>query len=362
MLDRLLASPHFGERWARHWLDASGYVDVAGGDNDAAIIKLSEGKWRYRDYVIRSFNDDKPFDQFLTEQLAGDELEDSCTAEQLSPQTIDRLVATTFLPRSSADDTDENELNTADIRHGVLARTVETVSSNVLGLTVHCARCHSHKYDPIPHRDYYRLTAIFTPALNPQSWLQPRDRALADISPREKAAAEEHNATVQKQIDEAKQRLAEIRRPYEERAFEAKLAAVPEPIRADTKSAVQTPANKRDEIQKYLASKFEAALKVSAEESAAALSDADRATVAALEARLADLPKQLKTWGKIQAVYDVGPAPATYLLKRGNYETPGPEVARVLERAQWSCRWRRAQRCSARRRRTGAAAWHWPVG
>ncbi len=124
LLDRLLASPHFGERWGRHWLDASGYVDVYGGDNDAGIIKLAEGKWRYRDYVMRSFNEDKPFDRFITEQLAGDELEDWRSAAHFSPGTLEHLVATTFL-RASADDTDENELNTADIRHGVLARTVE---------------------------------------------------------------------------------------------------------------------------------------------------------------------------------------------------------------------------------------------
>ncbi len=97
LVDRLLASPYFGERWGRHWLDASGYVDVYGGDNDAGIIKLAEGKWRYRDYVIRSFNEDKPFDRFLTEQLAGDELEDWRSVQHFSPATLDHLIATTFL-------------------------------------------------------------------------------------------------------------------------------------------------------------------------------------------------------------------------------------------------------------------------
>jgi hypothetical protein len=326
LLDRLLASPHFGERWGRHWLDAAGYVDVSGGDNDAGIIKLSEGKWLYRDYVIRSFNNDKPFEQFLTEQLAGDELEDWRAEEHFTPATLDRLVATTFL-RAAADDTDENELNTADIRHGVLARTVETVSSNLLGLTVHCARCHSHKYDPISQADYYRLTAIFTPAFNPQAWLQPRDRALADISPREKSAGEEHNKQVQSQIADAKNRLTDLRRPYEEKFFEAKLSALPEAIRGDTRLAVQTAADKRNDVQKYLAGKFEAGLKVSAEEVAGALGEADRAAAAELDAKLVELPKQLRTWGKIQALYDVGPPPSTYLLRRGNHDTPGGEVS-----------------------------------
>ena len=76
LVDRLLASPHFGERWGRHWLDGAGFVDIVGCDNDAARIKLGEDNWRYRDYVIRSINEDRPFDRFLTEQLAGDELVD----------------------------------------------------------------------------------------------------------------------------------------------------------------------------------------------------------------------------------------------------------------------------------------------
>ncbi|HVU85990.1 MAG TPA: PSD1 and planctomycete cytochrome C domain-containing protein [Pirellulales bacterium] len=326
LLDRLLASPHFGERWGRHWLDAAGYVDVYGGDNDAGIIKLAEGKWRYRDYVIRSFNSDKPFDQFLAEQLAGDELTDWRAADHFSPAMLDNLIATTFL-RASADDTDENELNTADIRHGVLARTVETVASNLLGLTVNCARCHSHKYDPIPQADYYRLTALFTPAFNPQSWLQPRDRALADISPRERAAGEEHNAKIQKQLDESRRQLADVRRPHEEQIFEAKLSTLPEAIRADTKTAVQTPKEKRSEVQKYLADKFAATLQATPGEVNASLSATEREQVMRLETDLAELPKKLQTWGKIQAVYDSGPVPTTYLLRRGNHDAPGDEVS-----------------------------------
>ncbi|MBI4604381.1 MAG: PSD1 domain-containing protein [Planctomycetes bacterium] len=179
LADALLASPAFGERWGRIWLDACGYVDVSGGDNDAGTIKLAEGEWRYRDYVVRSFNEDLPLDRFLAEQIAGDELAGWRRGEVPSPEAREMLVATGFL-RSAADDTDENELNTADIRHGVLARTVEVVTGSLLGLTIQCARCHDHKYDPIPQRDYYRLSAVFAPAFNPQSWLQPKDRALKD--------------------------------------------------------------------------------------------------------------------------------------------------------------------------------------
>jgi hypothetical protein len=189
LVDRLLASPHFGERWGRHWLDGAGYVDVMGGDNDAATIKLGENKWLYRDYVVDALNADKPFARFLTEQLAGDELVDWRSAATFTSEIRELLVATGFL-RTSADDTNENELNTLDIRYGVLHRTAETLAGNLLGLTLQCAKCHDHKYEPIAQRDYYRFQALLEPAFNPHNWLQPQDRALPSISQSQRAAAE----------------------------------------------------------------------------------------------------------------------------------------------------------------------------
>ena len=326
MVDRLMASPHFGERWGRHWLDAAGYVDTIGDDTDAAITKVSAGKWLYRDYVVRSFNDDKPFDQFLVEQLAGDELVDWRSAEVLTDQMKQLLVATGML-RTAADETLQNELNTADIREAVLEHTMEVVGSNVLGLTINCARCHSHKFDPIPQEDYYRMLAIFSPAFNPQSWLQPAQRELPDISLTEKAQAEANNAEIEKQVAACNEKLSALQKPFEERLLAAKLAEISEPIRADTKIAVETPAEKRSEIQKYLADKFAASLKVSPEEMIAALAPDDKASVDALTAEIAGLNARRRTWGAIQAVYDVGPPPPTYLLRRGNLDRPGAEVS-----------------------------------
>ena len=325
LVDRRLASPHFGERWGRHWLDAAGYVDTIGDDTDAAIAKVSTGKWLYRDYVTSSFNSDKPFDRFLVEQMAGDELVDWQSAETFSAETKELLIATGML-RAAADETMQNELNTADIRQSVLEHTMEVVANNVLGLTVNCARCHSHKFDPIPQEDYYRMLAIFSPAFNPQSWLQPPQRELPDISKPEKARADAVNAEIDKQVAERKAKIAAIKKPYEDRLFEARLATISEPIRADTKAAVQTTAAKRTEVQKYLAGKFEAALKVSAEEVGAALAPAEKTSVAGMEKEIAALNAERRSWGTIQAVYDVGPPPATYLLRRGNLDRPGPEV------------------------------------
>jgi hypothetical protein len=325
LVDRLLASPHFGERFGRHWLDAAGYVDTIGDDTDAAITKVSAGKWLYRDYVVRSFNQDKPLDRFLVEQLAGDELVDWRTAEVLSEETKQLLIATGML-RTAADETLQNELNTADIRQAVLEHTLEVVGSNLLGLTINCARCHSHKFDPIPQEDYYRLLAVFSPAFNPQSWLQPAQRELPDISLAEKSRAEAHNAELDKQVAERNAKIATLRKPYEDRLRDAKLSTLPEAIRADTQTAVATPPDKRSEVQKYLAEKFAAAIAVSAEEVVKALSDSDKTTCDALAAEVTTLNAQKRSWGTIQAVYDVGPPAPTYLLQRGNLDRPGREV------------------------------------
>ena len=170
LVDRLLASPQFGERWGRHWLDVAGYVDTVGFDTDATNIITSEGKWRYRDYVIAAFNHDKPYDQFVTEQLAGDELHDWRKAPHWTPEMREALIATGYL-RTARDLTQEDVGVIPQNFFGILHDTLEITGTGLLGLTVNCARCHNHKFDPIPQDDYYRMMAIFTPAYNPRSWL-----------------------------------------------------------------------------------------------------------------------------------------------------------------------------------------------
>jgi hypothetical protein len=182
LIDRLLASPEYGERWGRHWLDNAGYTDTHGGDNDLGTIKENKDIWKYRDYVIRSLNADKPFDQFITEQLAGDEAVDWQGAASFKPETLDSLVATGFL-RTVPDDTNEAELNRPLERNEIVARVTESVASNLLGLTFNCARCHNHKYDPVTQEDYYRLVACFTPIYDPGRWKLPTERCLADVPP-----------------------------------------------------------------------------------------------------------------------------------------------------------------------------------
>ncbi len=144
LIDELLESPHYGERWGRHWMDVARYADTDGFEQDY----VRPNAWRYRDYVIDSFNDDKPYNQFLREQLAGDELDHV---------TDETRIATGFLragPRVNFREKDNPER-----RHDYLDDVLATVGRGVLGMTVHCARCHDHKFDPILQKDYYSMQA-----------------------------------------------------------------------------------------------------------------------------------------------------------------------------------------------------------
>ena len=210
---------------------------------------------------------------------------------------------------------------------------MEIVGSSLLGLTLNCARCHNHKFDPITQEDYYRLMALFTPAYNPQQWKpvypwkpEIQDRTLPDVSPSERAAIEEHNSRLAAQENAIRQRRSAMQQPYRERLREAKLNQLPEAIRGDTKAAVDMPADKRGEVQKYLAQKFEKAIEVSESEIVAALDQRDKALGTQGDQELADLKAQRQSFGKIQCLFDVGPPPETHLLVRGNFLTPGPVI------------------------------------
>lgn len=146
LIDRLLDSPQYGEKWGRHWLDLVRFAETHGYERD----NPKPFAWRYRDYVIEAFNSDKPYDQFLREQFAGDEL-DEVTAES--------LIATGFYRLGLWDD---EPADRALAKYDVLDGIVSTTGQVVLGMTVGCARCHDHKKDPIPQRDYYRLLAFFS--------------------------------------------------------------------------------------------------------------------------------------------------------------------------------------------------------
>ncbi|MDA1232806.1 MAG: PSD1 and planctomycete cytochrome C domain-containing protein, partial [Planctomycetota bacterium] len=242
LIDSLLASPNYGERWARHWLDVAGYAD-----SDGYTVSDPERPWawKYRDYVIRSFNADKPFDRFVTEQLAGDELagpkQGDLTAEQ-----IELLSATGYL-RMAADGTGSGEDNPTG-RNQMIGDTLKIVSTSLLGLSVGCAQCHDHRYDPIPQTDYYAMRAIFAPAMDWQNWKVPSQRmvSLYTAADRTKAAEVSAEAGVIGTERAAKQT------EYMAQALEKELQKYEEPLRASLKVAYETEAAKRTPEQAEL--------------------------------------------------------------------------------------------------------------
>ncbi len=152
LIDRLLADPRYGERWGRHWLDLARYGETSGLEGDGAIGNV----WRYRDWVIQAFNSNMPYDRFVIEQLAGAD-EQSKTRNNYQPDK-QNLIPTAFLRLAPWD---RSNLVAADVRQNYLSEVTTATSSIFLGITAGCARCHDHKYDPIPQRDFYRMQAFF---------------------------------------------------------------------------------------------------------------------------------------------------------------------------------------------------------
>ena len=170
VVDRLLQSPHYGEKWGRHWLDAARYADSDGYEKDSA----RPFAWRFRDWVIHALNVDKPFDEFTVEQLAGDLLPDA---------TIDQKIATGFHRQTLTNR--EGGVDQEEFRVAAVVDRVATTGTVWLGLTVGCAQCHDHKFDPISHREFYRLFAFFN---------RDREADIAAPLPNESAKAEAHRA------------------------------------------------------------------------------------------------------------------------------------------------------------------------
>ena len=191
VIDSLLASPHYGERWGRHWLDVARYADSDGFEQDFN----RPDAWRYRDYVIASLNQDKPYNQFLKEQIAGDEVDG---------KSNDTLIATGFLragPRVNFREKDNPER-----RWDYIDDLIGTVGRGTLGLTVNCARCHNHKFDPIPQKDYYSLAAALNGFVEIEVPLAPADEA---------AAYETANKEIDEKIKPVRAQIAVIDKWYQ---------------------------------------------------------------------------------------------------------------------------------------------------
>ena len=205
LVDRLLARPHYGERWARHWLDVVGYADSDGEPSKDTVRPYA---YHYRDYLIRVLNADRPWDALIREQLAGDEML-APPYQDLSLEDRDRLIATGYL-RMVPDTTSEPGVDAEVARDEVVADAIKVVSSSLLGLTVGCAQCHSHRYDPITQDDYFRFRAIFDPAFNTARWRTPTQRLVSLWSADDRAKAAEVDAGVKLVEAERAAKVAEL--------------------------------------------------------------------------------------------------------------------------------------------------------
>ena len=225
MVDRYLASPHFGERYGKLWLDAAGYADSNGYFNADTDRPLA---YRYRDYVIRAFNADKPFNEFIREQIAGDEIahvatrmgESVALSARSDPQRIIELLEATHFLRNGQDGTGESDGNPDEVRidrYTVLETTMQNISTAVLGLTIQCAKCHDHKFEPLTQRDYYSFQAVLIPAFPPEDWKKPNERFVYAPRPGEherwEAAVSETEQRV-KQLQTDIARWVQANRPH----------------------------------------------------------------------------------------------------------------------------------------------------
>ena len=317
MIARLLESRAYGERWARHWLDLAGHTDSEGfGNHD----NPREFAWRYRDYVIRSLNSDKPYSQFLMEQIAGDEMGDF-RKQEVTQDLIDRLAATGFL-RTAPDPTDAPERGFIPERMNIIADEIQVLTSSVMGLTVGCARCHDHKYDPIPQRDYYRLSAILQTSYDPYDWLPPKKRQLDLALDSEKREADEHNAPIKEKVKQLEAALAREEGPYRERLLEERLKELPEGLREDLRLLVDTPEEKRTDLQAYLARKFARTIEITSPQLTQKFPElAGRADP--IQQDLGATKSKLRPDPHIRVLMDTGgKASTSYLLQRGDPLTP----------------------------------------
>lgn len=298
VIDRLLASPHYGERWGRHWLDLVRFAESDGFEHDA----IRPHAWRYRDYVVRSFNMDKPYDRFVREQIAGDEL---------NPEDRDSLIATAFnlLGPDMVDSSDQIQR-----RHNSLNDMTDTTGLVFLGLTIGCARCHDHKFEPISQRDYYSLQAFFTPAAFHRDFPIPTDEARLAYE----AAMRIYNF----KADKIRDRIQALETPYREQLRLEKLASFSE----GTRVAHATAREDRTPAQAALVEETKAKLKVSDKEIQKLLSAGENRNRKALNEEMKRLPKPKPLPMTLALQTSREPRVKTHLLLRGDYRNPKEEV------------------------------------
>jgi hypothetical protein len=299
VVERLLASPRHGERWATFWLDLVRYAETDGFNADGPRPTA----WHYRDYVIRAFNSDKPYDRFIREQLAGDEL---------YPDDPDALMATGYC-RHYPDEW--NAVNLEQRRQEILNDITDTTGSVFLGLTLGCARCHNHKFDPITQEDYYRIQAFFAA-------FAPAEAPLA--TPQEMERYRQQMEAWQEQTAELRQKMAALEEPLRKQFAEKRKSRFPK----EYQEAFDTPPQKRTPLQKQIAGMVEKQMLMTPEDLFKAMKPDVRKQRDELSRQMDQcLPSRPAPLATAPALTDVGTmAPATFLLRRGDWRNKGPEV------------------------------------
>jgi hypothetical protein len=326
LVERTLASPHYGERWGKYWLDSAGYADSNGyfnADSDRPLAHY------YRDYVIRSLNADKPYDRFVAEQLCGDELAGYRPDSDVTPAMAELLTATHFL-RNAPDGTGESDGNPDEVRTDrltVLEGNLQISMSCLLGLTIQCARCHAHKFEPIRHEEYYQLQAIFSPVYCPERWIVPNNRGVEIASRVRRQEYHERLEQIDRQIKALQASLPSIAAPFREQLVSERLKALEPAQRAELLKALKTDKDKRTPEQQALLKTHAKAVEVSEDDLAKRFPEyqALRAQIAkAVANREKDRPPPLE---KRAVIVENDPKPlAHHVLIRGQHNAPGPEV------------------------------------
>jgi cytochrome c553 len=297
VIEKLLASQHYGERWGRHWLDLARYADSGGYEFDYDRPHA----WRYRDWVIKAFNEDKPYNQFIREQLAND---------QLKPDDTEALIATGFCRNGPTVDNADNE----ETRMDELDDMVTTTSSVFLGLTVGCARCHDHKYDPIPQKDYYRMQAVFFRYKKADNILASRE---------EEAAIKAKNKEFDEKVRPFRQKIFAIEKPHRDRLLAEKVD-----FHMKLAESTGTLKDKNvEEFRKEVAARFARDVKLQPEEIDALLSPEEVQARKVIQEQINEInsgrPKPLPA---VMGVIDETKPMQAHLLKRGDWRNKGEAV------------------------------------
>lgn len=307
VIDRLLASPHYGERWGRHWLDLARYAESEGFKSD----ETRPNAWRYRDYVIESFNKDKPYDRFIREQIAGDEL---------WPDDPEAFLATAF-NRHYPDES--NARNLMQRRQEILNDVTDTVASVFMGLTYACARCHDHKFDPILHTDYYRLQAFFANA-------SAADDTLLWPLPLV-ARHRQQLALWEEKTRELREEIEALEAPKRQEIIDEFVVKYPEEIQ----SAIAKPAEQRTPFEWQMYYKAKAYLDPNSHAYLAPSHKVGNSLKGEAKQRWKDLQARLERFSYLQpgdlpvgtGMRDLSrEAPRTHLLYGGAYDSPVEEV------------------------------------